>query len=187
MSWYPQSYAEKVPMTNMNMRPDPSTGYPGRTYRFYTGETVYAFGDGLSYTEFHHHLVQAPKVVFFPLADGHTCRTTKCTTLDLGDQEHNCQNLAFDIHLRVKNMGTRSGTHTVFLYSSPPSVHNSPKKHLLGFEKVSLEPQSESLVKFKVNVCKDLSLVDEVGTRKVALGHHLLHVGDLKHSLSVRI
>lgn len=187
VTWYPQSYADKVPMTNMNMRPDPSTGYPGRTYRFYTGETVYVFGDGLSYTEFHHHLVQAPKVVSFPLADGHTCRTTKCTTLDLGDQEHNCQNLAFDIHLRVKNMGKRSGTHTVFLYSSPPAVHNSPKKHLVGFEKVSLEAQSESLVKFKVNVCKDLSLVDEVGTRKVALGRHLLHVGDLKHSLSVRI
>ncbi|KAG8647387.1 hypothetical protein MANES_09G076567v8 [Manihot esculenta] len=29
-------------MTNMNMRADPLTGYPGRTYRFHTRETVYS-------------------------------------------------------------------------------------------------------------------------------------------------
>ncbi|KAJ6348387.1 hypothetical protein OIU76_004790 [Salix suchowensis] len=60
MTWYPQSYSDRVPMTNMNMRPDPSNGYPGRTYRFYAGETVYTFGDGLSYSEFTHELTQAP-------------------------------------------------------------------------------------------------------------------------------
>ncbi|XP_030509943.1 beta-xylosidase/alpha-L-arabinofuranosidase 2 isoform X2 [Cannabis sativa] len=187
MTWYPQSYVEKVPMDNMNMRPDPTTGYPGRTYRFYTGETIYAFGDGLSYTQFHHHLVNAPKLVNIPLSEGHACRSSRCTSLDLDDSSYNCENLAFDINLRVKNMGKRSGFQTVFLYSSPPSIHNSPNKHLLGFEKVFVQAQSESAVKFSVNVCKDLSLVDEVGTRKVALGHHLLHIGDLKHSLSLRV
>ncbi|PWA97430.1 Fibronectin type III-like domain-containing protein [Artemisia annua] len=34
MTWYPQSFAETVNMTNMNMRPDPVTGHPGYTYRF---------------------------------------------------------------------------------------------------------------------------------------------------------
>ncbi|KAF4352156.1 hypothetical protein F8388_010522 [Cannabis sativa] len=187
MTWYPQSYVEKVPMDNMNMRPDPTTGYPGRTYRFYTGETIYAFGDGLSYTQFHHHLVNAPKLVNIPLSEGHACRSSRCTSLDLDDSSYSCENLAFDVNLRVKNMGKRSGFQTVFLYSSPPSIHNSPNKHLLGFEKVFVQAQSESAVKFSVNVCKDLSLVDEVGTRKVALGHHLLHIGDLKHSLSLRV
>ncbi|KAL8104260.1 hypothetical protein AgCh_028470 [Apium graveolens] len=33
MSWYPQSYVNNLNMTNMNMRPDPATGYPGQTYR----------------------------------------------------------------------------------------------------------------------------------------------------------
>ncbi|GFY90155.1 beta-D-xylosidase 4 [Actinidia rufa] len=161
MSWYPQSYTDKIPMTNMNMRPDPATGYPGRTYRFYTGPTVYTFGDGLSYSSYNHKLVQAPKL--------------------------SCQNLAFDIHLRVKNTGKMGGGHTVFLFSSPPSVHNAPQKHLLGFEKVFLEPQTEGLVRFKVDVCKDLSVVDELGSRKVALGQHVLHVGNLKHTLNVWI
>ncbi|WCJ23391.1 beta-xylosidase 1 [Euphorbia peplus] len=35
MTWYPQSYLAKVPMTEMGLRPDPSKDYPGRTYRFY--------------------------------------------------------------------------------------------------------------------------------------------------------
>lgn len=185
MTWYPQSYVEKVPMTNMKMRPDSSNGYPGRTYRFYAGETVYSFGDGLSYSDYKHHLVRAPKLVSIPLEEGHSCRSSKCHSLNLVEQS--CQNLGFDVHLRVTNVGQRSGSHTVFLYSSPPSVHNSPQKHLLGFEKVSLGAGGESVVRFKVDVCKDLSVTDEIGSRKIALGLHVLHVGTLKHSLNVRI
>ncbi|XP_042519498.1 beta-xylosidase/alpha-L-arabinofuranosidase 2-like [Macadamia integrifolia] len=185
MSWYPQEYADKIPMTNMNMRPDPATGYPGRTYRFYTGETVYSFGDGLSYSPVSHHLALAPKLVSIPLEEGHFCRSQKCKSIDM--TETSCKNLVFDIHLRVKNTGRMGGSHTIFLFTTPPSVHNAPKKHLLDFQKVSLTAQSEQLVKFKVDVCKDLTVVDEVGSRKVALGLHVLHVGSLKHSLNVRI
>lgn len=185
MTWYPQSYVDKVPMTNMNMRPDPSTGYPGRSYRFYTGKTIYAFGDGLSYSQFKHHLAKAPKLVSIPLEEYHTCHSSRCKSLDV--VEARCENIAFDIHLRVKNVGEMSGSHTVFLFSSPPNVHNAPQKHLLGFEKVTLNAQTESLVRFNVDVCKHLSVVDELGNRKVALGTHVLHVGSLKHSLSVRI
>ncbi|KAJ1438269.1 Immunoglobulin-like fold [Sesbania bispinosa] len=35
MTWYPKDFI-KVPMTDMRMRADPTSGYPGRTYRFYT-------------------------------------------------------------------------------------------------------------------------------------------------------
>ncbi|KAF9611123.1 hypothetical protein IFM89_027067, partial [Coptis chinensis] len=184
MTWYPQAFVEKVNMTNMNMRPDPATGYPGRTYRFYTGETIYAFGDGLSYSIFHHRLVKAPELVSIPLEESHTCYSQECKSIEL--VENHCQNFIFDIHLVVKNTGM-TGSHIVFLYSSPPNVHNSPKKHLIGFEKVLLAPQGEELVQFKVDVCKDLSMVDELGSRKVALGLHVLHVGNLKHSLTIRI
>jgi len=185
MTWYPQSYADKVPMTNMNMRPDPATGYPGRTYRFYKGETVFSFGDGISYSTFEHKLIKAPQLVSVPLAEDHVCRSSKCKSLDVVG-EH-CQNLAFDIHLRIKNKGKMSSSQTVFLFSTPPAVHNAPQKHLLAFEKVHLTGKSEALVSFKVDVCNDLSVVDELGNRKVALGKHMLHVGDLKHPLSVII
>ncbi|XP_028801835.1 beta-xylosidase/alpha-L-arabinofuranosidase 2 [Neltuma alba] len=185
MTWYPQSYVDKVPMTNMNMRPDPATGYPGRSYRFYKGETVFAFGDGISYSKVEHKLVSAPRLVSVPLAEDHACRSLQCQSLDVAEEQ--CQNLSFDVHLSVKNKGRMSSSHTVFLFYSPPSVHNAPQKHLVRFEKVFLPGKSESLVKFKVNVCKDLSVIDEQGNWKVALGEHMLHVGHLKHPLGIRI
>ncbi|WOK94229.1 beta-xylosidase/alpha-L-arabinofuranosidase 2-like [Canna indica] len=185
VTWYPESFADSVDMTDMRMRPDKSTGYPGRTYRFYTGDTVYKFGDGLSYTDYAHHLVKAPKLVSIPLEEGHSCYSQHCKSVALAGD--GCNNLAFDVHLRVHNTGDMAGSHTVFLFSTPPAVHNAPQKHLLGFEKVWLEPRGANKVVFKVDVCKDLSVVDELGNRKVALGSHVLHVGNLKHSLSLRI
>ncbi|KAL3635304.1 NAD(P)H-dependent D-xylose reductase (XR) [Castilleja foliolosa] len=185
MTWYPQSYVEKVNMTDMNMRPNPATGYPGRTYRFYKGPTVFSFGDGLSYTKFHHRLVRAPTFVSMPLEEDHVCRSSACKSIDVVKQS--CKGLGFEFHLRVKNVGNMSGTHTVLLFSSPPQVHNAAQKHLLGFQKVILEPQGAELVRFNVDVCKDLSLVDEKGNKKVALGEHIIHVGDLKHSLNLRV
>ncbi|XP_057803198.1 beta-xylosidase/alpha-L-arabinofuranosidase 1-like isoform X1 [Salvia miltiorrhiza] len=185
MTWYPQSYADTVDMTDMNMRPNPATGYPGRTYRFYNGPTVFSFGDGMSYTAFTHELVAAPKHVSVALEEGHACRSSECKSIDA--VEDSCKDLGLNIHLRVKNEGEMRGSHTVFLFSSPPQLHNAPRKQLLGFQKLHLEAGGEGLARFDIDVCKHLSVVDENGKRKVGLGDHLLHVGSLKHSLTVRI
>ena len=185
MTWYPQSYADSVPMTNINMRADPATGYPGRTYRFYTGQTVFSFGDGLSYSSFDQKLIKAPEKIIVPLTNNPTCHGSKCVSINVAD--YHCQNLSFDVHLHVKNKGRISGSHTVFLFSSPPAVHNAPHKNLLGFEKVHLPGRSETLVRFKVDVCDDMSVVDETGNRKIALGKHVLHVGNKKHAFKVRV
>ncbi|KAF8115736.1 hypothetical protein N665_0025s0191 [Sinapis alba] len=184
MTWYPQSYVENLPMSNMNMRPDNSTGYPGRTYRFYSGETVYAFGDGISYTHFNHRLIKSPRLVSLGLDKSHPCRTSKCQSVDaIGPH---CGK-AVEVQLRVRNAGNREGSHTVFLFTTPPAVHRSPVKHLLAFEKVNLGKKEKAVVRFTVDVCRDLSVVDETGKRKIALGVHVLHVGSLKYSLNVRI
>jgi hypothetical protein len=49
---YPQSFVGVAAMTNMNMRPDNATLYPGRTYRFYNGESIFPFGFGLTTATF---------------------------------------------------------------------------------------------------------------------------------------
>jgi beta-D-xylosidase 4 len=77
--------------------------------------------------------------------------------------------------------------HSVLLFSSAPSVDGAPSKHLLGFKKVSLAPGEAGNVAFWVDVCRDISVVDELGQRKVALGGHMLHIGDLKHTMNLRI
>jgi hypothetical protein len=47
----------RLPMTDMRMRVDPSSGYPSRTYRFYTGPKVYEFGYGLSYSNYSYNFI----------------------------------------------------------------------------------------------------------------------------------
>ncbi len=37
-TFYPNEYTAQIEMADMHMRPDPATGRPGRTYRFYSGK-----------------------------------------------------------------------------------------------------------------------------------------------------
>ncbi|XWS39313.1 hypothetical protein CRYUN_Cryun18bG0040800 [Craigia yunnanensis] len=48
LTWYEADYVDKLPITSMSLRP--VGNYPGRTYKFFNGSTVYSFGYGLSYT-----------------------------------------------------------------------------------------------------------------------------------------
>ena len=48
---YPGNYVYEVPMTDMNLRPNDTTGNPGRTYKWYDNATI-PFGYGMHYTNF---------------------------------------------------------------------------------------------------------------------------------------
>lgn len=48
---YPGRYARDVPMTDMALRPNATSGHPGRTYMWYD-DAVVPFGTGLHYTTF---------------------------------------------------------------------------------------------------------------------------------------
>lgn len=90
------------------------------------------------------------------------------------------------MQIRVKNTGTRSGAESVLLYFTPPHVHNAPRKQLIGFEKIYLEPHEAKNVVFKVDPCKDLSIADEEGERKLAFGKHIFQIGNLRKYVVLR-
>lgn len=187
MTWYPQDYLTNLPMTNMAMRASQSNGYPGRTYRFYKGPVVYPFGYGLSYTKFVHTLARAPKIVSVPV-DGHRHgNNTNIPSNAIRVTHARCGKLSMSIHVDVKNVGSVDGTHTLLVFSAPPGGgHWAPHKQLVAFEKVHVAAKSQKRVRVNIHVCKLLSVVDRSGIRRIPMGEHSLHIGDVKHSVSLQ-
>lgn len=190
MTWYPQSYLTNVPMTTMDMRSSPSSSYPGRTYRFYQGPLVYPFGHGLSYTKFVHTIATAPAVVAVPLGGHrHSFNTTSgdSSGKSIRVTRARCARLSISIHVDVKNVGSRYGSHTMLVFAAPPlGEHWAPHKQLVAFEKVHISAGQQQRVRINIHVCKYLSVVDVNGIRRIPMGKHSLHIGDLKHSISLR-
>lgn len=182
MTWYPQDYLSKVPMTSMAMRANPSKDYPGRTYRFYKGPVVYPFGHGLSYTKFEHTMAGAQTVVTIPL---HGHRNTTVSGKAVRVTHAKCERLSITLHLDVKNVGNKDGSHTLLVFSRPPAGKWAPRKQLVAFEKVHVAARRQERVQINIHVCKYLSVVDRSGVRRIPMGLHSLHIGDLKHSVSL--
>lgn len=184
MTWYPQSYLAKVPMTNMAMRA--SGGYPGRTYRFYNGPVVFPYGFGLSYTTFTHSLAQAPTEISVSLAGRHASQNTTLSSNAVRVTHANCDSLSLGVNIDITNTGTMDGSHTLLVFSSPPVGKWTMHKQLVGFEKVHVVAGSKQRVQMHIHVCKHLSVVDQSGIRRIPIGEHSLHIGELKHSISLQ-
>ncbi|MCD9642001.1 beta-D-xylosidase [Datura stramonium] len=184
MTWYPQAYVAKVSMTNMDMRADPTRGYPGRTYRFYKGPTVFPFGAGFSYTRFNQHLVSAPTTISVPTLhsnlEGNNATTMKKNAVRT--KHIKCESLDLNMHIDVKNIGDMDGTHTILIFSIPSYTR---MKQLITFEKVYVVAGAQQRVKINMNICKHFSIADEYGIRRIFMGEHKIHVGeDLRHSIT---
>ncbi|XP_013612430.1 PREDICTED: probable beta-D-xylosidase 6 [Brassica oleracea var. oleracea] len=196
MTWYPQSFSE-VAMSDMHMRADSSRGYPGRTYRFYTGDQVYKFGTGLSYTEFDYEILSAPTRLGLSEVIPQDSSSHKKLLLQKGEGElrylqlddlavNSCESLRFNVRFSVRNTGEIDGSHVLMLYSRMPRVLSGvPERQLIGFERVHVRSSEMVEAEFVIDPCKHLSVANDVGKRVIPLGVHDLVLGDLKHSLSL--
>jgi beta-glucosidase len=105
----------------------------GRTYRFFTGTPLYAFGHGLSYTTFRYSKLRTGKAPFGAKTFGTT------DTLS--------------IQVDVTNSGRRAGDEVVQLYVRHPSSKVSrPIRDLRGFARVTLRPGERRTVSLRVPV-----------------------------------
>jgi len=126
-------------------------GMKGRTYRYFKGEPLYSFGDGLSYTTFAY---DAPKLSTQSLKAGES----------------------LDVAVNVRNTGTRSGDEVVQVYLAYPDAPDAPRRALVGFQRISLAAGEQRSVTFHLDP-RALSLVDADGTRAVRAGRYGLFVG----------
>jgi beta-glucosidase len=169
-AWYPgqaggQAIAETLSGRNNPAGRLPVTFYAGidqlpafedysmanRTYRYFRGKPLFAFGDGLSYTTFAYSNVKL-----------------STERLRAGDP--------LTVEADVKNGGPTAGDEVAEVFLRPPQNPISPKVALAGFERVHLEAGASKHVTFQLDP-RTLSQVDEKGTRAVVPGRYEICVG----------
>ena len=124
----------------------------GRTYRFFTGQPLYPFGHGLSYTKFKY--------------SGFTVSSSR---VPAGD--------SVMVSATVENSGSRAGDEVVQVYVTDVAASvRVPIRSLAGIERVHLQPGERRVVSFKIDprqlavITNDGRTVVEPGEFKVTLG-----------------
>ncbi|CAN6679117.1 unnamed protein product [Malus baccata var. baccata] len=190
MAWYTEDYV-KMPMTDMRMRCEPKTGYPGRTYRFYTGKKVFDFGYGLSYSNYVYKFSSAASQNKLYLNESSISPTAKSSdsgryqlVQDLGGEF--CEKKKLSVRVRVHNHGEMVGKHPVLLFVGEKKPKNGrPMKQLVGFKSVILSAGERAEIEFDLNPCEHLSHANEEGLMAVEEGSYFLGVGDAKYPLDI--
>uniref|UniRef100_J3N7J4 Fibronectin type III-like domain-containing protein n=1 Tax=Oryza brachyantha TaxID=4533 RepID=J3N7J4_ORYBR len=180
VTWYPEEFT-KIPMTDMRMRADPATGYPGRSYRFYQGKPVYKFGYGLSYSKFTRRLVTdrpgrnllagvAPR----PAGDGGESYHVE----EIGAE--GCEQLKFPVAVEVENQGPMDGKHSVLVFVRWPNAttgESRAARQLVGFRSQHVKAGEKARVAMEVDPCEHLSRARVDGKKVIDRGSHFLMVG----------
>jgi beta-glucosidase len=123
----------------------------GRTYRYFEGQPLYPFGYGLSYSKF-----------------SYSNAKLSTSALKAGGDLH--------VDVDVRNTGSLAGDEVVQAYLMFPKAPGAPLRALRAFQRVSIRPGQTQHVRFTLNA-RDLSMVNEEGTRLVAAGAYKLFVG----------
>lgn len=168
-TWYPEAFVSQVDLKDMGMRPNATTGNPGRSYRFYTGPTVFSFGDGLSYTNFEHDVQVMPLLGVTEAVQDLQRRPLRTEA-----------KVVARARVAVTNMGTREGDAAVMLFAAPPSdvagKNGAPLKSLMAFDRVKLAAGESTSLTFSLSSL-DFSFAGEDGVRKLGQGEWKFWVG----------
>jgi beta-glucosidase len=169
-AWYPgeeggAAIAETLAGTNNPAGRLPVTFYTGveqlpdfadysmasRTYRYFPGEPLYPFGFGLSYSSF-----------------AYSGLKLSSQTIAAGEP--------LQVEVEVKNTSARDGDEVVQTYLTFPKLAGAPRHALRGFSRIHLAAGESRTVAFTLGD-RDLSHVNEAGTRVVAAGAYGVSVG----------
>jgi beta-glucosidase len=123
-----------------------------RTYRYFSGEPLYPFGYGLSYSKMEYSNMKLANAA-----------------LEAGNP--------LTVEVDVKNASQRAGDEVVELYITfPKQLAGAPLRALRGFTRVHLAAGESRHVKLELQP-RDLSYVNEAGDRMVAAGDYVLTAG----------
>lgn len=145
--------AGRLPLTfykNINQVPDfLDYSMKGRTYRYFTGEALFPFGYGLSYTKFSY---AKPKV---QIKDGRNMQ----------------------LSVKLNNTGKRMGEEVVQVYLKKLNDEGGPQKELRAFSRVSIAAGQSRIVQFTLST-KELQWWDNKAEKmQIVPGKYQLMVG----------
>jgi len=122
-----------------------------RTYRYFSGDPLYPFGYGLSYTQFEYAKPNVSSQVI-------------------------SANDPVTVSADVINRGAMASDEVVQLYLTHRGIAGAALRELHGFERVHLAPGQRKTVAFTLRD-RDLSVVDADGERQIAVGDVRVWIG----------
>jgi beta-glucosidase len=124
----------------------------GRTYRYFTGEPLYPFGFGLSYTRFRYDNLKL-----------------SANTIKAGDSVR--------VTVDVQNVGQRAGDEVVQMYVTDVAASVPvPIRSLVGIKRVFLKPGEKQTISFTL-APEQMTVIDDSGKRIIEPGEFLISVG----------
>jgi hypothetical protein len=175
ITFYPASYVDQVSMTDMSMRP--SSTNPGRTYKFYTGQPVFPFGFGLSYTTFSYAWYNDSRIISYSIQ----------SLMKTNFSRKNFLMQSFRVN--VTNTGMMDGDDVVLAYVTPPQVLRDgqmpPIKQLFGFERINLSVGETKQVFFPFNI-ETLFTIARDGSKWLHPGQYRILIGD-QHMFTIEL
>jgi beta-glucosidase len=121
-----------------------------RTYRYFSGKPLYAFGYGLSYTTFAYSNLKLPHEV------------------KAGEP--------IQVEAEVKNTGSIAGDEIVELYLTQPKGFETPQRELAAFKRIHLEAGASAHVGLTLDP-RSIAQVDEKGNRVILPGAYTVSIG----------
>jgi beta-glucosidase len=128
-----------------------------RTYRYFTGQPLYTFGYGLSYTTFAYRHLKLP------------------ATVKAGDP--------LTVEADVKNTGSRAGDEVAELYLTQPRAFETPLRTLAAFQRIHLAPGASTHISLIITP-RTLGQVDAQGNRIILPGDYTLSLGSTQPGAS---
>ena len=146
---YTEDYTHQCQLTDFNMRPH--DGCPGRGYRYYTGQPVFPFNAGLSYSSFTATIMRMGEVAA---------------------HDHQSGRLGL-LCVTVTNMGPFSASYSAMLFATPPPEHLAAtpqllRRKLINFEGVRLAVGQTQRIYFDVSAVQ-LSVVSPSTGQRISL------------------
>lgn len=171
----------------MSMVPNVTTGNPGRTYKYYSGPTLYPFGYGLSYTNF--SLSGSCNTSVATPRDESPVRALSLSRGLVAAATHEPRIPAVSCSVTVTNTGNRAGDEVVLVFTGPNATDSSTAhaafglpdpdplaiKQVVDFSRISLGPGAFQTLSFDLPL-RSFAQPDAAGRLVVYAGMHAVRL-----------